>query len=172
MRTREGSTSDASSPVGSRSSSSVDSPGTVNNGGEVVMSPVSPLGVNTFGSPFSFGSEVSSPHEVLLSPTSREHAPPSDGELLLGTIIKPETESLGMPCSSMALVTTPTAPRRRGRPRKDQSKDKGFAVIDEKIETKKAKGRTKTGCFTCRERKKKCDEAKPICEYSISYDSD
>jgi hypothetical protein len=28
---------------------------------------------------------------------------------------------------------------------------------------KKAKVRTKTGCTTCRRRKKKCDEAKPSC---------
>ena len=29
---------------------------------------------------------------------------------------------------------------------------------------KVAKGRSKTGCFTCRRRKKKCDEAKPGCK--------
>lgn len=29
--------------------------------------------------------------------------------------------------------------------------------------------RTKTGCWTCRERKKKCDEGRPVCESETSF---
>ncbi|KJZ76806.1 hypothetical protein HIM_03683 [Hirsutella minnesotensis 3608] len=47
--------------------------------------------------------------------------------------------------------------RPRGRPRKTSLTG---AVIST---TKVTKGRSKTGCITCRKRKKKCDEAKPRC---------
>ncbi|KAK5995494.1 Transcriptional regulatory protein moc3 [Cladobotryum mycophilum] len=46
--------------------------------------------------------------------------------------------------------------RPRGRPRKHPL----AAVMNT---TKVTKGRSKTGCITCRKRKKKCDEAKPRC---------
>ncbi|KAL2753169.1 hypothetical protein ACRALDRAFT_1072280 [Sodiomyces alcalophilus JCM 7366] len=46
--------------------------------------------------------------------------------------------------------------RPRGRPRKHPPTS---AVIAGKV----TKGRSKTGCITCRKRKKKCDEAKPRC---------
>lgn len=49
--------------------------------------------------------------------------------------------------------------KRRGRPRKNPPT---FATTVTKV----AKGRSKTGCLTCRRRKKKCDEAKPSCTYS------
>ena len=45
--------------------------------------------------------------------------------------------------------------RKRGRPRKHPLPVPG--------QTKVAKGRSKTGCITCRRRKKKCDETKPAC---------
>lgn len=51
------------------------------------------------------------------------------------------------------------AKRPRGRPRKHP--------LPEPTATPKAtKGRSKTGCITCRKRKKKCDEAKPRCMYT------
>ncbi|KAF3490954.1 uncharacterized protein GIQ15_00471 [Arthroderma uncinatum] len=52
---------------------------------------------------------------------------------------------------------SPTAcvPRKRGRPRKHPPPAPGQAKI--------TKGRSKTGCITCRRRKKKCDETKPAC---------
>lgn len=45
-------------------------------------------------------------------------------------------------------------PRKRGRPRKHPLPVPGGQV-------KITKGRSKTGCVTCRRRKKKCDETKP-----------
>lgn len=45
-------------------------------------------------------------------------------------------------------------PRKRGRPRKHPLPAPGN-------QAKVTKGRSKTGCITCRRRKKKCDETKP-----------
>lgn len=45
-------------------------------------------------------------------------------------------------------------PRKRGRPRKHPLPAPGS-------QAKVTKGRSKTGCITCRRRKKKCDETKP-----------
>lgn len=56
-----------------------------------------------------------------------------------------------------------TFKRPRGRPRKHP--------IAPPSETKTAKGRSKTGCLTCRKRKKKCDEAKPGCEFKSKLTS-
>ncbi|KAL4908046.1 hypothetical protein BDW74DRAFT_148500 [Aspergillus multicolor] len=47
-------------------------------------------------------------------------------------------------------------PRKRGRPRKHPLPVPGGQL-------KITKGRSKTGCITCRRRKKKCDETKPAC---------
>ncbi|KAK4545124.1 hypothetical protein LTR36_003675 [Oleoguttula mirabilis] len=47
----------------------------------------------------------------------------------------------------------PPAPRKRGRPRK-------HPIVEQK---KASHARSKTGCGTCRRRKKKCDETKPGC---------
>ncbi|KAJ5888494.1 hypothetical protein N7495_008535 [Penicillium taxi] len=47
-------------------------------------------------------------------------------------------------------------PRKRGRPRKHPLPASGCQI-------KATKGRSKTGCITCRRRKKKCDETKPAC---------
>ena len=49
------------------------------------------------------------------------------------------------------------AKRGRGRPRK-------HPVPPAKAIQKVTKGRSKTGCITCRRRKKKCDETKPECK--------
>lgn len=39
-------------------------------------------------------------------------------------------------------------------------------VSDPKKRKRNFSNRTKTGCLTCRRRKKKCDEQKPECEFS------
>ncbi|KAE8148192.1 fungal-specific transcription factor domain-containing protein [Aspergillus avenaceus] len=53
-------------------------------------------------------------------------------------------------------ATPVNVPRRRGRPRKHPIPTPGGQL-------KITKGRSKTGCITCRRRKKKCDETKPSC---------
>jgi len=53
------------------------------------------------------------------------------------------------------------AKRGRGRPRK-------HPVPPLKTAQKVTKGRSKTGCITCRRRKKKCDETKPECMLYLS----
>jgi hypothetical protein len=50
----------------------------------------------------------------------------------------------------------PKTKRPRGRPRK-------HPLTPIVTANKVTKGRSKTGCLTCRKRKKKCDEAKPRC---------
>ncbi|KAM3413902.1 hypothetical protein BST61_g10575 [Cercospora zeina] len=52
------------------------------------------------------------------------------------------------------LYHTEEGPRKRGRPRK-------WPVVEQK---KSTHVRSKTGCKTCRRRKKKCDEARPCCQ--------
>ena len=58
-------------------------------------------------------------------------------------------------------VSTQPQKRPRGRPRKHP------IVAPPSSGNKVTKGRSKTGCITCRKRKKKCDEAKPKCTSSL-----
>ncbi|CAG8887776.1 unnamed protein product [Penicillium egyptiacum] len=62
--------------------------------------------------------------------------------------IKPADVESGAPAA---------VPRKRGRPRKHPLPAPGG-------QAKITKGRSKTGCITCRRRKKKCDETKPSCQ--------
>jgi hypothetical protein len=59
---------------------------------------------------------------------------------------------------------SPTEPvrlrRARGRPRIHPPRSPTTAA-------KQAKARSKTGCTTCRKRKKKCDETKPFCKHLL-----
>lgn len=61
-----------------------------------------------------------------------------------------------VPSATSPTATQPKPKRPRGRPRKHPLTP---AVPANKV----TKGRSKTGCLTCRKRKKKCDEAKPRC---------
>lgn len=58
--------------------------------------------------------------------------------------------------SNVPMTCSSKAKRPRGRPRK-------HPLTPQVSANKVAKGRSKTGCITCRKRKKKCDEAKPRC---------
>ncbi|RWA10435.1 hypothetical protein EKO27_g4675 [Xylaria grammica] len=60
------------------------------------------------------------------------------------------------PRTSVPRQGQPKTKRPRGRPRK-------HPLTPQVVNSKIAKGRSKTGCITCRKRKKKCDEAKPRC---------
>lgn len=66
---------------------------------------------------------------------------------LVGSLAEPAGGTVGVPVN---------VPRKRGRPRKHPLPTPGG-------QSKIAKGRSKTGCITCRRRKKKCDETKPAC---------
>ncbi|KAI1117659.1 hypothetical protein F5Y14DRAFT_438977 [Nemania sp. NC0429] len=67
-----------------------------------------------------------------------------------------EAPRLSVPRSDRPSSGQQKTKRPRGRPRK-------HPVTTQAASTKVTKGRSKTGCITCRKRKKKCDEAKPRC---------
>ncbi|KPM38436.1 hypothetical protein AK830_g8134 [Neonectria ditissima] len=78
---------------------------------------------------------------------------PMDDDLRLADL---KAAPLAPAPSSEAPTAEPKQKRPRGRPRKHP--------LTPVIGTSKVtKGRSKTGCITCRKRKKKCDEAKPRC---------
>ncbi|CAD6443099.1 3bc7813b-9eb7-406c-afcc-96a629f5ed72 [Sclerotinia trifoliorum] len=89
-----------------------------------------------------------------------DHDQDHDFDMLLEPKLEPLDDEVNL--DSVAPRTSSTLPspvqpkRPRGRPRKNPVQT---------IEPlhKIAKGRSKTGCVTCRRRKKKCDEAKPRC---------
>lgn len=58
-------------------------------------------------------------------------------------------------------ATTPVPKRPRGRPRKHPK------PTPESLSKVLKPSRSKTGCITCRKRKKKCDEAKPTCKLRL-----
>ncbi|VUC25448.1 unnamed protein product [Clonostachys rosea] len=79
---------------------------------------------------------------------------PTEEDFSLETLQSPPA---GPPAlSDLAPVPQGKLKRPRGRPRKHPI----TPVINA---NKVTKGRSKTGCITCRKRKKKCDEAKPRC---------
>lgn len=83
--------------------------------------------------------------------------PLDDDELLLGAL--KEAPATFLPADGAVEVPVKVK-RPRGRPRKHPLPP---IVATNKI----TKGRSKTGCITCRKRKKKCDEAKPRCKSSL-----
>ncbi|KAF2174157.1 hypothetical protein M409DRAFT_49024 [Zasmidium cellare ATCC 36951] len=58
--------------------------------------------------------------------------------------------------SPVGIVSSPPPRKKRGRPRK-------HPIVDASESKKTSHARSKTGCGTCRRRKKKCDETKPSC---------
>ncbi|KAJ8131999.1 hypothetical protein O1611_g1627 [Lasiodiplodia mahajangana] len=67
-----------------------------------------------------------------------------------------EAPRTSVPRSDRPAPGQPKTKRPRGRPRK-------HPLTLQAPNSKVTKGRSKTGCITCRKRKKKCDEAKPRC---------
>lgn len=68
-----------------------------------------------------------------------------------------QTENVLMVAKTVLERKRPPKEKGPGRPRKGASAPPGEPI--------KRNLRVKTGCHTCRKRKKKCDEAKPECEY-------
>jgi hypothetical protein len=64
------------------------------------------------------------------------------------------------------LSSEQTGPLKQKRPRGRPRKHPLAAVVSA---SKVTKGRSKTGCITCRKRKKKCDEAKPRCTFGAGF---
>lgn len=83
---------------------------------------------------------------------------PVDEDLRLEEIT--EAPPTPVPSNTSPSSVQPKPKRPRGRPRKHPLAP---AVATNKI----TKGRSKTGCLTCRKRKKKCDEAKPRCTWIL-----
>jgi hypothetical protein len=79
--------------------------------------------------------------------------PQDDDELRLDDV---KEAPAGFIAGELLEASPVKAKRPRGRPRKHPLTS---LVASNKV----TKGRSKTGCLTCRKRKKKCDEAKPRC---------
>lgn len=86
-----------------------------------------------------------------------------DTTSVIGDIV-PKLEERELSLSDVKIEDTPISPtepvrvrRGRGRPRLHPPKSPT---------SKTTKARSKTGCTTCRRRKKKCDETKPFCRSS------
>jgi hypothetical protein len=91
--------------------------------------------------------------ERLLQPKIEPASP--DQDVSMGDLL----DSRSFPNSNERSRTPAVQQKRpRGRPRKHP-----VPTIDPA--SKIAKGRSKTGCITCRKRKKKCDETKPRCMF-------
>ncbi|KAJ6255933.1 hypothetical protein Dda_9224 [Drechslerella dactyloides] len=84
-----------------------------------------------------------------------ESSPPQN-ELKAELSVEPKVEVKSEENSSSASAAQVPIKRPRGRPRKNPPNPP-------ESKTKATKGRSKTGCLTCRKRKKKCDEGKPDC---------
>ncbi|KAI5456425.1 fungal-specific transcription factor domain-containing protein [Mariannaea sp. PMI_226] len=82
---------------------------------------------------------------------------PFEDELRLSDFTAAPAPSASLPAPSTEQPATQAKQKRpRGRPRK-------HPLPPAPGQGKITKGRSKTGCITCRKRKKKCDEAKPRC---------
>ena len=81
----------------------------------------------------------------------------ADEDVLMDGLQEADAESINAADEGKLVVRQK---RPRGRPRKHP--------LQTLEVTKVQKGRSKTGCITCRRRKKKCDETKPTCELRCS----
>lgn len=81
-----------------------------------------------------------------------------DEDVLEDTKVTPTSESPTAPQAERE--GPPIGAKKRGRPRK-------HPCPPPISQAKAAKGRSKTGCVTCRRRKKKCDETRPSCKRTL-----
>lgn len=120
----------------------------------------------------TMSSGISGPVSSSPSASSSTSSPPLHSSSLLdaqmadGVITKIEELEDGDELRNVPPLPSPTEPgepskRGRGRPRKHPLPPIG-------AQQKVTKGRSKTGCITCRRRKKKCDETKPECSFAIA----
>lgn len=79
-------------------------------------------------------------------------------DVVMKSVDSASTTTTGDTASTATSGPVVPAPRKRGRPRKHPLPIPGTQPV------KVTKGRSKTGCITCRRRKKKCDETKPSCK--------
>ncbi|KAF2195387.1 hypothetical protein K469DRAFT_722628 [Zopfia rhizophila CBS 207.26] len=114
-------------------------------------------------------SMASSSESPMNTPTFDPNAPSFTDSRSVSDEIVPKVEQLEVDLEDVKPApiveeppispTTLQGRRKRGRPRK-YPRDPPEPPI------KPVKGRSKTGCLTCRRRKKKCDETKPFCNFS------
>lgn len=123
----------------------------------------------------SMSSGISGPVSSSPSASSSTSSPPlhnnrfQDIHMTDGVATKIEELEDGDELSSVPALPSPTesggpSKRKRGRPRKHPRAPIGATQ-------KVTKGRSKTGCITCRRRKKKCDETKPECSFATTLAS-
>ena len=117
----------------------------------------SPLTTPRFNSSMFHASDTQSEERTDLRLDSSEIIPKLEETELQLADVKEEPSNEATPISP----TEPVRIRRaRGRPRIHPPRSPTALA-------KQAKARSKTGCTTCRKRKKKCDETKPFCNYSF-----
>ncbi|KAK4498483.1 hypothetical protein PRZ48_011141 [Zasmidium cellare] len=90
------------------------------------------------------------------SSSRRHHVVPKIEELDEDKYDNSQLHALQDAKSPVGIVTSPPPRKKRGRPRK-------HPIVDASESKKTSHARSKTGCGTCRRRKKKCDETKPGC---------
>lgn len=96
-----------------------------------------------------------------------EEIEPKVEEVEEASILDVKPLSLSDAVEDQANVTSAdvVAPKRgRGRPRKNPINKKNS------LTKPGGKGRSKTGCITCRKRKKKCGEEKPTCKLPLEFE--
>lgn len=123
----------------------------------------------------SMSSRISGPVSSSPSASSSTSSPPlhnnhfQDIHMTDDIVAKIEELEDGDDLRSVPVLPSPTesgepSKRGRGRPRKHPLPPIGAMQ-------KVTKGRSKTGCITCRRRKKKCDETKPECSFATTLTS-
>ena len=132
-------------------------------GGITEMSPSVAWESPGLSSSSSMSMEMGEEERRMSTDTNGMSMPEDDfDELIIPKVESPGEEAgLEMVDTHRLVEVSPaTVKRPRGRPRK-------HPVLLEPA-NKITKGRSKTGCITCRKRKKKCDEAKPRCKFSFA----